>query len=70
MPQMWSGHDPNIVFFGAVFNKAMLPFVRENAEMSMKRLKVSDIMSSDVWTVGGNDILSVAEDLMKKVREK
>ena len=67
---MWSGHDPSIVFFGAVSMKAMPPFVRENPGMSMKRLKVSDIMSCDVWTVGRNDILSVEEDLMKKVREK
>lgn len=36
--------------------------------MDSKQLKVSDVMSAGVSTLGRNDKLSIAEDLMKQGR--
>jgi len=40
--------------------------MRGRAEMDSKQLKVGDVMSTGVSTLGRNDKLSIAEDLMKK----
>ena len=48
--------------------KENILFSEEEDQMDSKQLKVGDVMSAGVSTLGRNDKLSIAEDLMKQER--